>query len=1095
MQQGNFYFLSAQFTQLYAPARKAETFLQTDAEACAIFCRKALEEMVFWMCETDRQLEIIHEEDDNSLNALMHKPGFMRVVGRALFTDVNLIRRAGNNAVHANTKKTSVNEAFTCIINLHSFAQWLVSYYGDTVFNDTFSAEKIDQQTKPAIALLETELSNIANITQTESGLVYHSPSEKLTRENYIDVLLKEAGWNIGTAQTVAEYQLKHSANGLDRADYVLFGNDGKALAVVEAKKTTVDGRDKGLQQAKRYADALEKEFGRRPILFVSNGFEHYLWDDLHYPYREVQGFYSKEDLETLINRRLLETPLANQPVNKEIAGRAYQIEAIQRAKEALNAQRRDLLFIMATGSGKTRTAAALVDVLTKANKVKRILFLADRNALVSQAKTAFNNYLPQLTAVNLTEDKTSEQVRMVFSTYQTLINCIDTNYEGAKRLFTIGYFDLVIFDEVHRSIYQKYKAIFNYFDAIRLGLTATPKAETQKDTYELFHLEPDNPTFAYELNVAVAEGYLTPPTAMIVPLKFPRQGIKYADLSAEDKQKYEEEFASNSDNMPDEIDSAALNDWLFNENTVNKVLQLLMDKGLKVNSGDTVGKTIIFAKNQNHAKFIRECFDKLYPQEKSHFLQVVTHSSDQPQATIDLFKLPEKKPQIVVSVDMLDTGIDVPDILNLVFFKALKSSSKYWQMVGRGTRLRPDIFGLGEDKTTFYLFDYCGNLEFFGDHPEGISPGETFSLTQRVFMLKMQLAATLEQFAADDELNDYRNTILDELQGEILELKKNIKSFVNQPHARLIETFSDRNYWNNLTDDKIREIHKNLTPLLLSFDTDFDARRFDLIMYRLIDAFLGAEKALPKLITVVKNTATALLKQTSLPQVMTKKDLLKTVLNDTFWQNTDAKGLDIVREEIRFIYKFIEKEGPAKHYTNLTDELTGEIEFRDILTPFNSLETYRKRVASFICKHANYLVIDKIKHNQPISMEELELIKKLLFEEDPETATHLDDVLKGQDFTAFIRSIIGLDAKVAKELFADFINRPGISAAQISFINTLINFLTQNGTINKNMLFERPFTDIDQQGVLGVFKDEDAVKIIHIIDGFNQNPNMASQI
>ena len=840
-------------------------------------------------------------------------------------------------AVHVNQvhKKVSVKEAFTCIINLHSFAQWLASYYGDTVFTDTFSAEQIDHQPKPEIKLLETEVSTVANITQTESGIVYHSPSESLTRQLYIDILLKEAGWIVGTAQTVAEYQLKYSSNGLDRADYVLFGSDGKALAVVEAKKTTVDGRDKGLNKAKRYADALEQEFGRRPIIFVSNGFEHYIWDDLNYPYREVQGFYSKEDLETLINRRLLETPLAEQAVNREIAGRAFQIEAIQRAKEALNSGRRDLLFIMATGSGKTRTAAALVDVLTKASKVKRILFLADRNALVKQAKDNFNNYLPQLTSVNLTKDKTSDQVRMVFSTYQTLINCIDTELEGDKRLFTIGYFDLVIFDEVHRSIYQKYKAIFNYFDAIRLGLTATPKAETQKDTYELFHLEPGNPTFAYELNTAVAEGFLTPPTAMIVPLKFPRQGIKYAELSEEDKQKYEEEFAAYADEMPDEIDSSALNDWLFNENTVNKVLQLLMDSGLKVNSGDTVGKSIIFAKNQSHARFIKDCFNKLYPHEKGHFLQVVTHSSDQPEKAIDDFKITEKKPQIVVSVDMLDTGIDVPDILNLVFFKAVKSSSKYWQMIGRGTRLRPDIFGLGQDKKTFYLFDYCGNIEFFGDHPEGIQPGETLSLTQRVFMLKMQLAATLEKFAADDELNEYRSTILDELHQEITKLSHD--SFINRPHLRLIEAFSNRNYWNNLSEDKIRGIYKNLTPLLLNFNTDFDARRFDLLMYRLMDAFLNEENTLSKYITVVKNTASALLKQTSLPQVMAKKELLKTVLNDTFWQNTDVKGLEHVREEMRSIYKFIEKEDPVKRYTNFTDELTGEIEFRDILTPLNT--------------------------------------------------------------------------------------------------------------------------------------------------------------
>jgi type I restriction enzyme R subunit len=493
------------------------------------------------------------------------------------------------------------------------------------------------------------------NITQTASGIEYHSPSEKLTRELYIDILLKEAGWIVGNADTKTEYKLKHSVNGSDRADYVLFGNDGKALAVVEAKRTEKDGRDKALGQAKRYADALEQEFGTRPIIFATNGFEHYIWDDLNYPYRPVQGFYSKDDLETLINRRIIEKPLVDQAVDVDIAGRYYQIEAIQRAKETLEKGNRDLLFIMATGSGKTRTAAALVDVLTRANKVKRILFLADRNPLVTQAKGNFNDYLPQLTSVNLGKDKNSDQVRMVFSTYQTMINCIDTEIKEDRRLFTCGYFDLVIFDEVHRSIYQKYKAIFNYFDAIRLGLTATPKAETHKDTYELFHLETGVPTFSYELNKAVDDNFLKPPKTLDIPLKFPREGIKYADLSEEDKLKYEETFADSEENIPDEINSSAVNEWLFNESTVNQMIQLLMDHGQKVNNGDTIGKTIIFAKNQSHARFILECFNKMYPHFRGDFMQIVTHSSDKPEEAIDLFKQSNKLPQIVVSVDMLD--------------------------------------------------------------------------------------------------------------------------------------------------------------------------------------------------------------------------------------------------------------------------------------------------------------------------------------------------------------------------------------------------------------------------------------------------------
>ncbi len=1089
-QQGNFYFLSDVFAAFYPAARKAETFLQQDEEACAIFCRKALEEMVMWMFDNDRDLETIHPDEEVSLNILMNKPGFIRLVGQSLYTDVNAIRRTGNLAVHGDKRrKVTTKDAYTCVLNLHAFAQWLASHYGDTVHRKPFIASKIQESITPEVKLL-AEIPVAEAINETATGIEYHSPSEKLTRELYIDILLKEAGWIVGDANTVAEYNLKHSQNGADKADYVLFGADGKALAVVEAKKTTADGKDKGLGQAKRYADALEKEFGKRPIIFVSNGFEHYIWDDTKYPYRQVYGFYSKDDLEKLINRRDLEKPLSTQSVNADIAGRYYQIEAIQRAKEDLDKHKRDLLFIMATGSGKTRTAAALVDVLTKTNKVKRILFLADRTPLVSQAKNSFNDYLPQLTSVNLTKDKTSDQVRMVFSTYQTMINQIDNEFEGERRLFTAGYFDLVIFDEVHRSIYQKYRAIFNYFDAIRLGLTATPKSETQKDTYELFHCEPGVPTFSYELNRAVADEYLRPPSALKVPLKFPRQGIKYEELSDEDKQRYEDTFAEGSEDMPEEIDSAALNEWLFNQDTVNKVLQLLMDNGQKVNNGDTIGKTIIFAKNQNHARFIEACFNNMYPMLKGHFLQVVTHSSDKPEHTIDLFKQSEKLPQIVVSVDMLDTGIDVPEILNLVFFKSVKSSAKYWQMVGRGTRLCPDIFGEGKDKQKFYIFDYCGNIEFFGDNPAGIEPSATISLTQRIFLLKIKLAVTLETLIEDDELAQYRDGLLNELQTDVLSLNRD--SFVNRPHLRLIEQFADRHNWNNLTDDKVRDLQRHLAPLIMSADTDFDARKFDAVIYRLMDAYLKDDKQLAGFIVVVKQAAAALLKQTSIPQVAARKELLQTLVNDTYWKNLTITGVENLRIELRAIMKFIEKANQAKIYTNFEDQLTGEIEEVDIITPFVGLETYNQRVASFIRKHANYIAISKIKNNEPISTAELDQLKELLFTEDPDTAEHLDEVLSGKDLTQFIRSIIGLDAIAAKALFADFINRDGINAEQMNFIDTLINFLTINGTIDKAMLFDRPFTDINQNGVMGVFKDEDAIKIISILDGFNQSSNIA---
>ncbi|WP_262711121.1 type I restriction-modification enzyme R subunit C-terminal domain-containing protein [Pedobacter frigidisoli] len=510
------------------------------------------------------------------------------------------------------------------------------------------------------------------------------------------------------------------------------------------------------------------------------------------------------------------------------------------------------------------------------------------------------------------------------------------------------------------------------------------------------------------------------------------------------------------------------------------------MDTGLKVNNGDTIGKTIIFAKNQSHARFIETCFNKMYPSLKGKFLEVVTHSSDQPEETINLFKQANKLPQIVVSVDMLDTGIDVPEILNLVFFKPVRSSAKYWQMVGRGTRLCADVFDIGKDKKEFYIFDYCGNIEFFGDNPKGIEPGATISITQRIFQLKVKLAVSLESLIEDDELNEFRNQLLDELLAEVIRLDEN--SFVNRPYLRLIKAFSDRNYWNNLTEDKVRSLDKTITALIVNADPDFDAKKLDVISYRIMDYYLNEDKSIANLIQQVKTTSNELLKQTTIPHVAAKKDLLKKSLNDTFWQNIDLKALENFRIEIRELMKFLDKPKQPQVYTNFTDELTGQIEIHDILIPYEGLPTYKARVESFIRKHRTFLVINKIKNNQPISGDELAQIKNLLFEEDPEAASHLDEALNGENFVLFIRSIIGLEASVAKEMFADFINRPNISAEQMTFMNTLIDYLTQNGTINKSMLFDRPFTDINQNGILGLFEDEDAFKIIKIIDGLNQS-------
>src|SRR6266568_199857 len=367
-----------------------------------------------------------------------------------------------------------------------------------------------------------------------------------------------------------------------------------------------------------------------------------------------------------------------------------------------------------------------------RANWVKRALFLADRVALIRQAVGAFKTHLPASSPVNLIRER-DETGRVYVSSYPTMMGLIN-ELESGRRRFGPGYFDLVVIDEAHRSVYQKYRAIFDYFDSFLVGLTATPKDEVDINTYHLLDLERGVPTDFYDIDQAVEDGFLVPPRGVEVPVKFHREGIDYDRLSDEEKEAWDALEWDDSGNVPKRVEAAALNAWLFNEDTVDKVLAHLMENGLPVAGGDRIGKTIIFAKNQAHAEFIIERFDANYPGYKGAFARAIHHAIAYAQSLIDDFSNPERVPHVAVSVDMLDTGIDIPDVVNLVFFKPVYSKTKFWQMIGRGTSLRPDIFGPGQHKSCFYIFDYCGNFEFFDENPgrpEGRLPA---SLSKRLF-------------------------------------------------------------------------------------------------------------------------------------------------------------------------------------------------------------------------------------------------------------------------------------------------------------------------------------------------------------------------
>ncbi|MGH8638535.1 MAG: DEAD/DEAH box helicase family protein, partial [Burkholderiales bacterium] len=542
----------------------------------------------------------------------------------------------------------------------------------------------------------------------------------------------------------------------------------------------------------------------------------------------------------------------------------------------------RKALVVMATGAGKTRTVVALCDLLMRCNWVKRVLFLADRIALVRQAVNAFKIHLPSASPVNLVTEKDAEG-RVYVSTYPTMMGLIEENAEGQRR-FGVGHFDLVIIDEAHRSVYQKYRAIFEYFDSLLVGLTATPKDEVDRNTYSLFELEPGVPTDTYNLDEAVRDGFLVPSRAVSVPVRFQREGISYADLTEEEKEEWDALEWSDDGAVPSRVEAEAVNKWLFNKDTVDKVLAHLMTRGLTVAGGDRLGKTIMFAKNHEHAEFIAERFNANYPHYKGAFARVIDFQVEYAQSLIDDFSRAEKSPHIAISVDMLDTGIDVPEVVNLVFFKLVRSKTKFWQMVGRGTRLRPDLFGPGKPKENFFIFDYCQNLEFFSQNPPATDGATTDSLSARLFASRVDVVRGIDRkeaalthgrvplvretappYGEPSTDRELRYDIADLLRRQVAAM--NVNNFVVRPHRRFVERFGSEGAWLTLSDEDAVTLQHNVAPLPSELtDEDEEAKRFDLLVLRLQLARVQADHGFERLRDQVKEIAALLEEKTSIP-------------------------------------------------------------------------------------------------------------------------------------------------------------------------------------------------------------------------------------
>ncbi|GIZ95568.1 hypothetical protein TTY48_01800 [Tsukamurella sp. TY48] len=811
---GNFDFVHTTLPSVHRDCAKAESYLTSDPRAACFYGRRAVEELVHYLYDL-LDLPAPYKSD---LAAHTNSAGFKAVVPPPIVQKMNLIRQLGNKAVHE-TRPVRPDDSLTVLRELFHVVVW-ASFHNSrhpeaTPLNRQFDpalaakaapishaeiealAKKFEAQ-DAALAkareqneALEAELvqfrQQVAAAQAANAAKDDHDYDEAETRDRLIDLMLREAGWTIAEAPGPAAVTLERAVTGMPNesgngfVDYVLWGDDGRPLGLIEAKRTKKSA-EIGQQQAKLYADSLEAEFGTRPVMFYSNGYDHWIWDDAAgYPPREIQGFYTAEELALLVHRRASRKALSTVDIDGDIVNRYYQKRAIRAVDDAFTRKNRDALLVMATGSGKTRTVIALVDQLMRANWVRRVLFLADRTALVKQAADAFKEHLPDATTVNLVTERSADG-RVYVSTYPTMMNLINNVDEATGRRFGPGFFDLIVIDEAHRSVYAKYGAIFDWFDGLLVGLTATPKGEVDHNTYRLFHLEDGVPTDAYSLEQAVKDTYLVPPIGVSVGTKFLRHGIRYDDLTDEEKEQWDA-LDWGDDESPDEVDAEAINRFLFNEDTVDKVLATLMTDGYKVAGGDRIGKTIIFAKNQAHADFIQRRFDLQWPHYAGHFARVITHGSPYAQSLIDDFSIPNKVPHIAISVDMLDTGIDVPEVLNLVFFKSVRSKTKFWQMIGRGTRLRPDLFAPGDHKKNFFVFDFCGNLEYFSEDLPGSEGSTQKGLSQRLFEARVGLAVALK-----DRAPEVKRATVDAVHEFVAGMSD--ANFLVRPHRRSVEKY-----------------------------------------------------------------------------------------------------------------------------------------------------------------------------------------------------------------------------------------------------------------------------------------------------------------
>jgi type I restriction enzyme R subunit len=1104
MKSLNFDQLNKQHPALSEAGLLIEKYVYSDPKGAVFHARNFLEYLVKAIYKAYNQ----DYTSNSNFFDLLSSDFFITNTPKSVLDKFHLARKLGNSSVHGD--KTTSDKALLVLKQVYDLSKWFALIhlgikdyveYSNPIkeTKNIISAEELKKEKDDQIEKLKAEIeklkeNQLQKVSFEENTRIVSEElkyNEDETRKELIDLMIAEAGWNIkymplnlqdreeiskfDTDQVKREVEIDNqpTSSGLGYIDYCLYDKNGTILAVIEAKRTSVDV-NKGKEQARIYADAVEKKQGYRPVIFYTNGFETKLWDDANkYPPRTVWGIYSHESLTRLIHQRG-RTSLENAKIS-DIAGRDYQLSAIRAVANKFTKKKRKALIVLATGTGKTRVAISLTKFLQENNWCKKILFLCDRKELIKQAKNNFTTHLGENTTavVKSTTIEDARNARICFATYPSMLNSY-TNFD-------IGHFDLIIADESHRSIYNIYGDIFKYFDAYQVGLTATPVGFISRNTFDMFDCDETMPTAYYPLDKAIEDGNLVDYMVIDFKTKFMRDGIKYNEFTEEQKKEVEAR-----DYLEEELDyeDCDINKTVFNKSTSSIVIKNLFENGLKDENCQTIGKTIIFCRTIEHAKFMQDLIDELYPQYGGRISAVIASGIPRAEALIDEFKEPTNPMKIAISVDMLDTGVDVPEVVNLVFDKPVKSKVKFEQMIGRGTRLCSDLFGKGKDKTCFKIFDHWGNFEYFAVEGNGLSENNSKSLMQRMFETYIDIAVTADIKHYENISNNVKNKITEMLS------KLNKDSISVKEKYREIAYFSDvKNL--NFRDEEIRNrLRSEIASLMQWVDIGRDAEiiKFDYLISNIQNALINAKSYDAYQIDLVDKLNSL---PANLTQVKEKQVVIDDVTSPTFWEGVTFDSLENVRVELRELANLFTKDGgfslPSKKLdiTESEEDIFANI-FKGRLP--QSMKNYDEKIKDIVARnfHNNFL-FNKIKNGERLTQSDFDKIIASILTQDP----LMDKIIikeffsNVEDLEKLLLSICGVTENVVKQRFSEFLQHYTLSDIQNQFLMTLQNFIINNNGIKIADIYEAPFNSFTSDGVEGLFENEALDEICEIIDEF----------